>query len=55
MVGSTYQANLQIVQTKNSFVVRHEIMHGVRIIPVDGTPHVVQNWFETLRRALQSK
>jgi hypothetical protein len=43
MVGSTYQANLQIVQTKNSFVVRHEIMHGVRIIPVDGTPHVAKN------------
>ena len=43
MVGSTYQANLQIVQTKNAFVIRHEIMHGVRIIPVDGTPHVAKN------------
>ena len=43
MLGSTYQANLQIVQTKNSFVVRHEIMHGVRIIPVDGSPHVAKN------------
>ncbi len=43
MLGSTYQANLQIVQTKGSFVVRHEIMHGVRIIPVDGSPHVAKN------------
>ena len=43
MLGSTYQANLQIVQTKNAFVVRHEIMHGVRIIPVDGSPHVAKN------------
>jgi hypothetical protein len=43
MLGSTYQANLQIVQTRTSFVIRHEIMHGVRIIPVDGTPHVAKN------------
>ena len=43
MLGSTYQANLQIVQTKSSFVVRHEIMHGVRIIPVDGSAHVAKN------------
>jgi hypothetical protein len=43
MLGSTYQANLQIMQTRSSFVVRHEIMHGVRIIPVDGSPHVSKN------------
>ena len=43
MVGSTYQANLQFVQTKSQFVVRHEIMHGVRIIPVDGRPHLAKN------------
>jgi hypothetical protein len=43
MLGSTYQANLQILQTNKAFVVRHEIMHGVRIIPVDGTPHVSKN------------
>ena len=40
MLGSTYQANLQIMQTRGRFVVRHEIMNGVRIIPVDGTPHL---------------
>ena len=43
MLGSTYQANLQIVQTGKAFVIRHEIMHGVRIIPVDGTPHASKN------------
>jgi hypothetical protein len=40
MLGSTYQANLQIMQTPGRFIVRHEIMNGIRIIPVDGTPHV---------------
>jgi len=40
MLGSTYQANLHIMQTPGRFIVRHEIMNGVRIIPVDGTPHV---------------
>jgi hypothetical protein len=43
MLGSTYQANLQIVQTRSNFVIRHEIMHGVRIIPIDGSPHVAKN------------
>src|SRR5438105_1621896 len=40
MLGSTYQANLQIMQTPGRVIVRHEIMNGVRVIPVDGTPHV---------------
>jgi len=40
MVGSTYQANLQILQAQQRVVIRHELMHGVRIIPVDGTPHL---------------
>jgi len=40
MLGSTYQANLQLMQVPGRFVIRHEIMNGVRIIPVDGTPHV---------------
>ncbi len=40
MLGSTYQANLQILQTRGRFVIRHEIMNGVRIVPVDGTPHL---------------
>jgi len=39
MVGSTYNANLQIIQPANAFVIHHEIIHGVRTIPTDGTPH----------------
>jgi hypothetical protein len=40
MLGSTYQANLQFMQVPGRFVIRHEIMSGIRIVPVDGTPHV---------------
>lgn len=43
MLGSTYDANLQIVQTPAAVAIRHEIMHGVRIIPMDGRPHVPSN------------
>lgn len=40
MLGSTYNANLQIVQPPNSFVIHHEIIHGVRDVPLDGSPHL---------------
>jgi len=33
MLGSTYNANLQIMQTPRHFVIRHEMVHGVRMIP----------------------
>jgi hypothetical protein len=41
MLGSTYNANLQIVQSLASVAISQEIIHGVRIIPVDGRPHLV--------------
>ena len=34
MLGSTYQANLQLIQTAGKVVIRHEIMNGIRIVPV---------------------
>jgi hypothetical protein len=40
MLGSTYNANLQIVQTSADVVIHHEIGHTARIIPLDGRPHV---------------
>jgi hypothetical protein len=40
MLGSTYNANLQIVQSAATVAISHEIIHGVRIIPVDGRPHL---------------
>ncbi|MBV8732777.1 MAG: hypothetical protein JO336_23445 [Acidobacteriia bacterium] len=38
MLGSTYNANLQIVQPPGAFVITHEIIHGARIIPTTGQP-----------------
>ena len=40
MLGSTYNANLQIVQTGEAVVIHHEMIHGVRVIPLDGRPHI---------------
>jgi hypothetical protein len=40
MLGSTYNANLEIVQTPGALAIHHEIIHGVRIIPTDGRPHL---------------
>ena len=43
MLGSTYQANLQFVQAAKSFAIRHELMHVVRTVPLDGAPHLSKN------------
>ena len=40
MLGANYNSNLQILQTANFVAIRHEMIHGVRIIPLDGRPHV---------------
>ena len=40
MLGSTYNANLELVQTPGALAIHHEIIHGVRIIPTDGRPHL---------------
>ena len=40
MLGSTYNANMQIVQTPNLLVIAHEIGHANRLIPLDGRPHL---------------
>jgi hypothetical protein len=39
MLGLTYQANLQFIQSSTAFAIRHELMHVIRIIPLDGSPH----------------
>ena len=41
MLGSTYNANLQIVQTPTTVAIAQEIIHAVRMIPVDGRPHLL--------------
>ncbi len=40
MIGSTYNANLQIIQPRNAVVIHHEINHVVRTIPIDGRAHL---------------
>jgi hypothetical protein len=40
MLGATYYNNLQIFQTGTTAVIRHELMHGARVIPLDGSPHL---------------
>jgi hypothetical protein len=39
MMPPTYNANLQILQTRNQVLIRHEMMHDVRVIHLDGRPH----------------
>ncbi len=39
MVPPTYGANFQIVQTDGLVLIRHELMHDVRFIYLDGRPH----------------
>jgi hypothetical protein len=43
MLPSAYNNNYQIVQTPDAIVIRIEMIHDVRIIPLDGRPHVGEN------------
>ncbi len=40
MLSANYNANLQILQTRDVVIVRHEMIHGTRVIPLDGRPHL---------------
>jgi hypothetical protein len=39
MMPPTYNANLQILQAKDQVVIRHEMMHDVRTVYLDGRAH----------------
>jgi hypothetical protein len=39
MVSSTYNNNVQIVQTRDYVVIHTEMVHEARIVPLDGRPH----------------
>jgi len=39
MIPPTYNANLQIMQTRDTVVIMHEMMHDARIVPLDGSAH----------------
>ncbi len=43
MIPPTYNANLQILQNRDHVVIRHEMIHEDRIIPLDGRPHLERN------------
>ena len=43
MLPPTYNANLQILQNRDYVVIRHEMIHDDRIIPLDGRPHLERN------------
>jgi len=40
LLGSTYNANFQILQNGASVVILTEMIHSVRTIPLDGRPHI---------------
>jgi hypothetical protein len=39
MIPPTYYANFQILQSRDTVVIRHELMHDVRVIYLDGRSH----------------
>ena len=45
MLPSAYNNNYQIVQTQDHVAIATEMMHDVRIIPMDGRPHSdIRQW-----------
>jgi hypothetical protein len=40
MLGTTYNANMQIMQTASTVAIYTEMVHNVRIVPLDGRPHI---------------
>lgn len=40
MLPQAYNNNIQIVQTPNEVLILNEMVHDVRIIPLDGRPHI---------------
>ncbi len=46
LLGSTYNANYQIVQSGSSVAILTEMVHAARIIPLDGSPHIAASIHE---------
>ncbi|MSR10906.1 MAG: hypothetical protein EXR84_03800 [Gammaproteobacteria bacterium] len=40
MLPQAYNNNIQIVQTPNEVLILNEMVHDVRIVPLDGRPHI---------------
>ena len=39
MMPPTYNANMHVIQARDVVIIRHEMMHDVRLIYMDGRPH----------------
>ena len=47
MLPTTYNSNFQLVQTPGYVVILNEMIHDVRIVPLDGRPHLgddIRQW-----------
>ena len=47
MLPTTYNSNFQLLQTPNYVVILNEMIHDVRIVPLDGRPHLgddIRQW-----------
>jgi len=45
MMPGMYNVDVQLVQTKQYFVIVNEMIHDARIVPLDGRPHgTIQRW-----------
>jgi len=47
MIPSFYNNNYQIIQTPDAVVIFNEMIHDVRIVPMDGRPHIssgIRHW-----------
>lgn len=52
IVPGPYNNNIQIVQTPTHVVINHEMIHDVRIVPLDNRPHTsskIPQWFGSAR------
>jgi hypothetical protein len=52
IVPGPYNNNIEIIQTKTHVAINHEMIHDVRIIPLDGRAHQHANiatWFGSIR------
>jgi hypothetical protein len=46
-IPRSYNNNLQLVQTRGSVVIFHEMIHDARVVPLDGRPHLpsdIRQW-----------
>lgn len=43
MLPQAYNNNIQILQTPNAVLILNEMVHDIRIVPIDGRPHIPEN------------